>query len=93
MERKKKVSEAEADAEIAQVSGMFFPHALDQRFRRDAFFLRAQHDRGAVRVVCADVMAFVATKLLKPHPDVGLDGFEYVAQMQGAIGVVQGAGD
>ena len=65
----------------------------DQLLRRDAFGLRLEHDGRAVRVIRADVVALMAAQLLKPHPDVGLNGLEDVAQMQGSIGVRQGAGD
>jgi hypothetical protein len=68
-------------------------HAFDQRLRRDAFLLGAQHDRRAVRVVGADVPALVAAHLLEAHPDVGLDVFDQVAEVDGAVGVGQGGGD
>ena len=51
---------------------------------RDAFGLRLEHDRRAVGVVGADVIAFVAAQFLEAHPDVGLHGLEQVAQMDGA---------
>jgi hypothetical protein len=72
---------------------MLAMHAVDQLFRRDAFLLGAQHDRRAVRVVGADVPAFVAGHLLEAHPDVGLDVFDQMAEVDGAVGVGQGGGD
>ena len=60
----------------------------DQLLGRDALGLGLEHDGRAVRVVGADVIALVAAKLLKPHPDVGLYGLENVAEMERAIGVI-----
>ena len=68
-------------------------HALNKGFGRNAFFLGAQHDRSAVGVDGAHVMAGVATHPLKPDPNVGLGVPHHVAQMNGAIGVGQGVGN
>ena len=65
----------------------------DQLLRRDAFGLRLEHDGRAVRVVRADVVALMAAQFLKAHPNVGLHGLEDMPQMQGPVGVGQGAGD
>jgi hypothetical protein len=35
----------------------------------------------------------MAAKFLKPHPNIGLYGLEYVAEMERAIGVVERAGN
>ena len=48
---------------------------------------------GAVGVVGAQVAAVVAAHFLETHPDVGLDIFDQVAEMDAAIGVGQGGGD
>jgi len=70
--------------------------------RRDAFLLGRDHDRRAVGVVGADEMhlapratQFVTLALhsLEAHPDVGLDVFHHVANMEGSVGVGQGGGD
>jgi hypothetical protein len=53
----------------------------------------ADHDRGAVRVVGADVGALVAAELLKPHEDVGLDVFDEVPEVDVPIGIGQRRGD
>src|SRR5580692_10324410 len=72
---------------------MFDLDPLDQLLRGDSIGLRLEHDRRAVRVVAAHVVARMAAKFLKPDPDVGLHGFQDVAQMQRAIGIKQRAGD
>ena len=76
--------------EIAQVLAVAFVNEL---LRRDAFFFRAQHDRRAVRVVSADVMALVAAQALEAYPNIGLDVFDHVAEVNRAVGIRQGAGD
>jgi len=82
----------EADVEAFEVRAMFGIDPLDQSFRRFARFLGLEHDRGAMGVVRTDVVTFMATHFLKTHPDIGLDVLHEVAQMNGAIGVGQGAG-
>ena len=73
---------------------MLAVHTLDQRFRRDALLLGAQHDRRAVGVVGADVIALgVGLHLLEAHPDVGLDVFHQMAEMDAAVGIGQRGGD
>ena len=76
-----------ADQHVGQVALMFDFDPLDQLLRGYSLGLRLEHDGRAVRVVGADVVALMAAKFLKPHPDVGLYGFENVAQMQWAIGI------
>ena len=61
--------------------------ARDELLRRHAFGLGLQHDRRAVRVVGADEMHFVALHPLEAHPDVGLDVFHDVADVERAVGV------
>ena len=76
--------------EVAQVSLL---HVGDQRFLAAPFLASADHDRGAVRVVGAEVEAAVAAQLLKAHPDVGLDVLHQMAQMDVTIGIGQGGGN
>jgi hypothetical protein len=46
-----------------------------------------------VRVVGTHEMHHVALHALEPHPDVGLDVFHDVADVELAVGVRQGGGD
>jgi len=62
-------------------------------FRGNAFAIRPEHDRRAVRVVGANVIAEVAALFLETHPNVGLNVFNQVTEMNGAVGVRQCAGD
>jgi hypothetical protein len=82
-----------SDQEAAVVGDVLGRHAFDQLFRRDALGLRLDHHRRAVRVFGAYVHAVVTLHALEPHPDVGLHGFDDVAEMQRAVGIGQGAGD
>ena len=59
----------------------------------DLLGLGAQHDGRAVGVVGAHVVAAVTAHPLEPRPDVGLDVFDQVPEVNGAVGVGEGAGD
>src|SRR5690606_33277049 len=50
-------------------------------------------DRRAMGVVRADVDALIAAQLLETYPDVGLDVFKHVPQMDRTVGIGQGTGD
>jgi hypothetical protein len=71
----------EADQHVRQVPRVLDVDPRDQGLRRDPLGLRLEHDGRAVRVVGTDVVAFVAAKLLKPDPDIGLYGLEDMAEM------------
>ena len=64
-----------------------------ERLRCLARLFGRDHDRRAVRVVGADEMHRAALHALVPHPDVGLDVFHDVADVELAVGVRQGGGD
>jgi hypothetical protein len=66
--------------------------------RRHAFLLGGDHDRGAVGIVGADevhhaLLPVVLLHSLEADPDVGLDVFHHVADVEGGVGVGQGGGD
>ena len=82
-----------ADMKTVEIGAVLGVHTVDHLFRGDAGLLGRQHDRRAVRVVGADVMAGIAAHFLHPHPDVGLDVFDEVAEVDGAVGVGQGGGN
>ncbi len=44
-------------------------------------------------VVSAAVVAFVAAQFLKAHPNVGLDVFDHMAEVDAAVGIGQGGGN
>ena len=80
----------EKAAEIAQMLAVAL---IDELLRRDALLFRAQHDRRAVRVVGADIVALMPAQALEAYPDIGLDIFHHVAEVNRAVGIRQGAGD
>ena len=53
----------------------------------------AYHNGGAVCVVGAEVEALVAGHFLEPDPDIGLEIFDEVAYVDGAVCVRQGGGN
>ncbi len=82
-----------ADAELGEVGLVLVTHTLDQLLGGDTFLLGTQHDGGAVGVIGAHVMAFVATAFLEAYPDVGLDVLKQVTQVDRPIGIGQGTGN
>ncbi len=80
-------------AEIAEIALMFCGHFGDQLMRRDATFLRVQHDRRAVGIIGPYEIGFMAARTLVSGPDVGLDVLHHVTQMNRAIGIGQGSGN
>ena len=88
-----RVVTVETDVKAGEIAQVLAVHARDQLFRRDAFLFRAQHDGRAVGVVGTDVITFVSMHFLEAHPDIGLDVFHQVTEVDGAIGVGQGGGD
>ena len=72
---------------------MALTDAVDEGLGADTGFLGGQHDRGAMRVVGTNEMHGVAGHAPGAHPDIGLDITHQMAQVQGPIGIGQGAGD
>ena len=68
---------------------MLVVDASDQGFRRDAFLLGAQHDRRAMSIIGADVSGLVANQFLETDPDIGLNVFDQMTQMDGPVSVGQ----
>ena len=83
----------EADVEPVQVGLAAGGDVGHELLRRLAGLFGGDHDRRAVRIVGADEMHRVALHALEPHPDVGLDVFHDVADVEIAVGVRQGGGD
>jgi len=87
------VKVVEFDTECIQVGELLGGNALDQFLRRYIFLTCTNHDRRAVRIAGANVNAVVATQFLEAHPDIRLDVFHQVAQVNGSIGIRQRAGN
>jgi hypothetical protein len=80
----------ELDIESIEVRLVFFVHAFDKLFRHDTGGARANHDRSAVGVVCAEVKALIAACFMESHPYIGLKIFDKVSYMNGAVCIRQG---
>ena len=83
----------ELDLEAGEIGQVGLLHAGDEVFLADAFLAGADHDRRAVRVVGTDINAPLAAEFLEADPDIGLEIFDQVAEVDGAVGVRQGTGD
>ena len=68
-------------------------HPRDQVLLANPLLTSADHNGRAVGVVGTDVDAAVASQFLEPHPDIGLEILDQVAEVDGAIRIRQGAGD
>ncbi len=72
---------------------MFTPDFFNQGLGGDALFFCAQHDGRAVGVVGADIDHIVALHPMKAGPDVRLNVFNKMAQVNRTVGIGQGRGD
>ena len=93
LRRIRRVVVVERNLEVGEVLQMHFVRTRDQLLRRDALLAGADHDGRAVRVVCADVDALMAAKLLETNPKVGLNVLDQVAEMDVTVRVRKRAGD
>ncbi len=78
------------DIKVAKVCAVFFANIGDKLFGGDAIGLSLEHNRRAVGVVGANVVALVAAHALKACPDIRLNIFDHVTKVNGAIGVGKG---
>ena len=83
----------ECDLEVGKIGFVFSFDASNLLFWRNAFFLGAQHDGCAVGVIGTNISTLVSAGLLKAYPDICLNVFQQVAQVNGAVCVWQGAGN
>jgi hypothetical protein len=77
----------EFDPEPGEVGAVFFVDFGDKLFFGNAFFTGRDGDRGAVRVVGAEVTAVFAAQFLEPNPNVRLNVFDEVPDVNVAVGV------
>jgi len=83
----------EADVEAAEILLVLVPDTVDQALGGDAFPLGTEHNSSTMSIVRTNVVAVLATHFLIAHPDIRLNVFQQMAQVDGAIGVRQGAGN
>ena len=72
---------------------MLLSDLADKLLRGNAFPVGLEHDRRAVRVVRANIITGVAALFLEAYPDVGLDVFDQMADMDRAVSIRQSTGD
>jgi hypothetical protein len=82
-----------ADVKIQEILDMFFSHTINIIFCTDTELVCIKHGGCAMGIIGADVDALVTRESLVTNPYICLDVFQQVAQMDGTIGVGQGAGD
>ena len=82
----------EGDLEAAEIGQMVGAHRCDEIAFAAPLHPGPDHDRSAVGVVGAEIDGAVATQLLKPHEDVGLDVLDQMPQMDLPVGIGQGRG-
>ena len=76
-----------------EVSLMFNLNPLNEGLWSDPLLFSPQHDRRPMGVICTDIMARMPPHLLEPCPDVGLDVFHQMTEMDWTIGIGEGASD
>ena len=79
----------ETNTKAGEIMLVFLADTLNPIFFRDPMSLSTDHDRGAVSVVGTDKEALVTAKPLKSYPDICLDIFDKMAQVNWSIGVRQ----
>ena len=81
------------DVEAREIAQVLLVHAGNQCFRGNAFLFGTQHDRRAVGIIGTDIGGVIADQVLEAHPHIGLDVFDQVTQVDGAVGVGQCRGN
>ena len=75
----------------SQTELALLPDTLDELFGGDTLTSSLEHDRGAMRILGANIIGFVSPQALKAGPDIGLNVLHQMAQMDGAVGVGESA--
>ncbi|MNT60034.1 hypothetical protein D3C72_1975910 [compost metagenome] len=78
--------------EISKVFGVFFVAFSNELFWSDAAFASLHHNWRAMRVVCANKNAIIATHALEASPKVSLKIFYQMPNMDISIGIGQSSG-
>lgn len=81
------------DVKPGEIRLVRLAHLGDQLFFGSPLFASPNHDRRAVCVVGTDVDTAISDQFLVSDPDVGLDVFDQVADVDRSVGVRERAGD
>ena len=79
--------------EAFEVFGSSSGNIVNKLAWRYASFLRRNHDRRAVRVVSTHKVHLMPAHALEAYPNIGLNVFHDVANMEVAVGIRQRRGD
>ena len=82
----------EGDIEVGEIAAMLGANPLNQSFGCNAFFARLEHDRRTMGILGTDIVSLVTLKPLKAGPNVSLNVFDQMSQMNRPVGVRQGTG-
>lgn len=82
----------ECDIESGEVFFVCGFHLSDEGFFGPSFLSSPDHDCSAVGIISADEDAALTAQFLESDPDVGLDVFDEMAEVDMAIGVGQRGG-
>ena len=83
----------ELNLKAGEVPHMGFAHIGNHGFFGPTFATCANHNGRSMRVVSADEDAAMTAQFLKADPDIGLDVFHQMPDMDVSIGIGQGSGD
>ena len=92
LRRIRRVIIVELYLKISKVLEMHRVATRDELFGRDPLLASANHDWSTMGVVGANVDAIIAAKLLKTNPEIGLDIFDEMTEMNVAVRIRQRAG-
>ncbi len=81
------------DVEAGKVFLMLLTNPVNQLLWRNTLTLCPQHDGSTVSIIGTNVIAVMAPHLLIAHPDIRLNVFQQMPQVNRAVGVGQGAGN
>lgn len=73
--------------ESREIPPVFIAHLLDQLLGRDPLRAGLQHDGCAVSIFGTNIVGLVTVHPLKTRPDVSLDVFHKMAEMNRSVGV------
>ena len=72
---------------VFKVSLMPLTHLSDELFRVNTHLISFEHDRSPVRIISADVMAFITLHLLKTNPYISLNILQKMTKVDFTIGI------
>ena len=78
---------------IVKIFSMLNSYLLDEFFRGNSLLPGLQHNRGPVSIVCTHIVDIVATTAKEAYPDIRLNVFNQVSEMNRPVRIRQRTGD